>query len=109
MLLKVNPIHLKEYKIKEVNFLPARFDVGPSADLKNPDIRETFIVTYTGKYRVHWNLRKLKTSYLKGTVEEYGTINPVDDIVTDHSPELGRPGADESVIALAETIKHLKL
>jgi hypothetical protein len=36
MLLKINPEHLKKYEIKKVDYLPAKFDAGPS--LGNVDI-----------------------------------------------------------------------
>jgi hypothetical protein len=34
-MLKINPEHMKKYEIKKVDYLPAKFDAGPSLGNSN--------------------------------------------------------------------------
>ena len=42
MLLKIDPDHLKKYKIDNINFLAAKFDGGPTIDLTKKEIFGNF-------------------------------------------------------------------
>lgn len=108
MLLSISKEHLGQYNIKKYTFLPAKFDVGPSRDLKKKDIIESYIFSYIGDYRFVWNMRQVMKDYKAGKTESYGTISKVENTVTDYAPEYGRPGVEESVISFGDVVKHLK-
>lgn len=110
MKLLLDPEDMQKYKINEdmVNFLPAKFDVGPLFDLSNRNITESHITTYTGNFKVTWNLRKLSLAYKQNEVSYYGRITSLKDNVIDFAPEMGRPQMDESVVVLADCVRHIK-
>ena len=66
-----------KYEIKKPDFLPSKFDAGPS--LGDENITETYVFSYTSNYRVVWNMRQVAKEYKAGSVEMYGTITPIDD------------------------------
>lgn len=109
MQLVISEEHLSQFNITEYQFLPAKFDIGPSSDLKKKEITESFIFSYIGNYRVYWNMRKVAKDYKDEKSVSYGTITKLEDKVIDYAPEYGRPGLKESVIALEDRVKHLKI
>lgn len=58
--LKIKPIDINKYKMENLNFTPARFNV-------NQTTGETNIITSLGDYVVDWNFGKIK----KGIFDDY--------------------------------------
>jgi len=58
--LKLKPIDIAKYKIKSVNFTPAKFNI-------SKDEGETNIITSTGDYIINWNFSKV----IKGITDDY--------------------------------------
>jgi len=107
--LTLSKEQLEKQNLKEINFLPAKFDVGPFKDLSKKDILEHSVTTYTSNFRVDWNMRTISSEYKKQETVLYGKIKILDELVFDFVPEYGRPGSDESVVALADCVKHFKI
>ena len=71
--LQIKATDIAKYKIKYVDFKPARFNNScQSAD-------ETSIVTSTGKFLVTWNFKKVKRGILNQYVIKELDTKPIDN------------------------------
>jgi len=92
--LKLLPEHLLKYKIKEVNFTPARFN-----DLEKD--HEKYIVCSTGNFLVTWTLKHV----IKGDIYQY-EIKYMEDKIVSNEFRYGRE--DSLLVTLPNEIRVQK-
>jgi len=52
-------------------------------------------------------MRQVTNDYKAGKGFCFGTISDIGEEVSNFAPDYGRPGVDESVVALGDLVKHL--
>jgi hypothetical protein len=111
LILRLSEEQRSKFDIKEVNFMPGKFDTGPS-NFK-PGTLEDHIVTSTGPWIVSWNLRLLKLDYEKHRKSDQIETGVVPRIAFQEHPILDNQfeygDSDVVVTATAEELSRLAL
>lgn len=87
--LKVKPIDIAKYNLRNATFTPAKFNVGKE--------REENILTSLGEYIIIWNLNKIK----KGILDDY-RIKKVNQVILDNQYKYNKT---QVVVAMPNTIR----
>jgi len=106
LVLRIPKEHLEKFKIKKIDFTPARFDNGPY--LGNDDIIEEEIVTSTGNSIIRFRFRQVKIDYNKGRRQKRAKpiIYKQDEEIVDKSFSYS---GDSIVAALCSDLKKIEL
>jgi len=106
LVLRIPKEDVKKYKIKKINFTPARFDIGPYQGID--DIIEEEIVTSTGSSIIRFKFRLVKMDYNKGRRQKRAKpiIYKQDEEIVDKSFSYS---GDSIVAALCNDLKKIEL